>query len=54
MIIIDSFGDYIFDLLHQMLVECTAVLVGTALLELIIYIIVRTVKECKAAHSKEE
>ena len=54
MVILDSFGDCICNLLHQMLVECTAVLVGTALLELIIYIIVRTVKECKAAHSEEE
>ena len=54
MLILDSFGDCVCNLLHRMLVECTAVLVGTALLEMIIYIIVQIVKKRKAAHSEEK
>ena len=54
MVILDGFGDYICNLFHRMLVECTAVLVGTALLEMIIYIIVQTVNKRKAAHSEEK
>lgn len=54
MVILNGFGDYLCNLSHRMLVECTAVLVGTALLEMIIYIIVQTVKKRKAAHSEKE